>query len=225
MTPIQTYRVRKSMARTAYACSMFAIAAWCGSLVLVILDPHDEFGQPLRFATLFSLFWGAFLLLGGFLIVEARNHKLRLRKVDIELVTAWSRRQIEIDEIVVSSWRVAPQGGCLRIISQTTATNIYFGNYEPDHRMEIITNLRALIPKDRQQNWSPFDNYLHPPPSRKRFTAQFRAAVFALFGFTMLGCWYLDLGGVSQFHFAVAIANLIVAGWILMDVRRPAALE
>lgn len=148
------FRMDPKHGRTAWTCTP-AFAIW--GMINVwwsLTDP--SFKRPLFCAWLFGSFWGAWTLLGIYLLLAYYRYALAFTDTQVKKIGAFTNCSVPLDELLSVQWKTSPVNGCAVLKAVGKTMKIRFGNLNKADRQNAIQTLRNRIPDTIQHGWSSF---------------------------------------------------------------------
>jgi len=150
------YRPKDSQWWVGVAGTSFFVLALVGSVALALLNPDGSFSMPMVFAIVFGLFWGAWTVLGVWIVADYYLSRLVVSREGVVQVGVFRSAAIEFDDVREARWRLVPVGGSLKLRDDRTRMTIEFARHAAADRAELSQRLRVLIPLERQIGWEEF---------------------------------------------------------------------
>ena len=130
-------------------------------------------------------------------------------------------RTIMISELTSARWGGNLHGGSLMLRRPGCKVVVYFDNFSPDDRAELIQFFRASLDAGKQENWPAFESESVVPAVASRrgwvrglIVAALFSTIASFFGFTDL-----LLPGKPR-NVPAAIANAVAGAWYLCRAWR-----
>ena len=156
-TDVTVYRIRNSYLAVGVICTAFFVAIGVTSVIVAWWNIDGSFRFPKSTAIGFGIFWSAFTALGVWIILAYYRERLFASNQGIRQRGCIRSRTVMFDEVVSGRWRRYPNGGSLVLRSPDRKIVIYFDNFSPDERIELIQFLRSALDDKRQVNWTDFE--------------------------------------------------------------------
>jgi len=150
------YRLSKGILAIGLLTTPFFAAMGVFGVLVSVLD--DSSPHPVAAALLFGCFWGSWTVLGLWVILAYLRERVIVGSGCFQIVDCFQTRTADVAAISRAIWKSRPNGGMLLMFTRVGKMKIYFGNYEPTDRAELIRYFRRTVPADRQENWTAFES-------------------------------------------------------------------
>lgn len=177
------YRLSKQRLISGILCTVVFSGMAVASFTIGLMDADSSFARPLSAATCVGASYSCFALLGVWLIVSCYRERLRISGDAVLAIGCFRRRVLQLSSISQVVWRVSPAGGSVVLHGENKRIVVYFVNYDPTSRRELIAFFRQALPEGIQKQWPRFESRLHPDPASVR--RQMRL-VFILIGIAIV---------------------------------------
>ena len=186
---------------------VFFSAMGIASVWTAAVNPDNSFPNPVLAAILFALLYGAFFLLGMYLLLFSSRYELIVDNDTISQTGVFTQKSTAISNIQSARWRNWPNGGSLRLHSIGTRISIEFQAVEREDRDKLIQYLRSAVAAEKQTNWDSF--FLNPDNiTQQQSSSPIRhgsaAVIFYAQALVFVGLWVWGLGAK---HLPIAALN------------------
>jgi hypothetical protein len=219
------YRLPWQALAVGIICTTFFVLMGIGSSTAAALNVDGSFPFPLTYAIIFGVFWSCMALLGVWLILSHRYYRLYICDHYVRETGCLRTRMIALNDVTRATW--GRFCGRLVLQSHRTKLSVWFQNFGPEERSELIIFFHQRLGEPVQHGWERFAARCIPllvDLPRPRQGGHLRVATgFLLFGsiFIALSVWNPrgDVG--HRCLYAVAgVANLLISGHRLLLWRR-----
>lgn len=137
---------------TPFFATLGVVSSWTAATSI-----DGAFANPGAAAYYFGTLWGAFTMLGMYLMVSYYRYSLRISPTEICQVLAFSRTTLSIQNVSEIEWKQRPQRGSVVLHCGSTKMKIILGNLTDDDRRKVITVLQQVLSSvPHQVGWHKF---------------------------------------------------------------------
>jgi hypothetical protein len=211
------FRADRSQHKLVILCTIVMIIFGISSTVAAFFNLDGSFPRPLEAAVIFSLFWGAWTLLGIYGLVFFKKYQLCMNSKSLHQVGVFKEQLISFDSIKELRWRNVPDG-TVRILASDGNATIWLQNFTATDRQKTIDFLRDNIPHSLQTGWNDF-RLIKPvkPPNEVESSKWWYRAWIVVFVVCSVAFVFGDRVGIGRERFwGVALS---VAGAIYLFVQ------
>jgi hypothetical protein len=223
----QEYRLPRSYYWLGLGCAasfalMGVVSAWAAWTNI-----DGSFRHPKETAVFFLVFWGAFTLLGLFLVRAYLVERLLVWEDRVKAIGSFRTREVMFTEVERVKWRLwGNPGGSVVLYGPGVRLVIWFANYGSVHSERLRDFFRAAIPVERQEAWERYDETFTPTPAKWERAKKARRWGYIILA--VMGAGLLSVGLIDPFNDpATRWTNLIFgtlsvafAGYVLFADRR-----
>jgi hypothetical protein len=219
------FRLPRHYLWTGITCTTFFLTAGVVSAWAAWTNVDGSFPHHKETAVFFGVFWGAFTLLGVWIMWAYHHERLIVSPDEVTMVGSFSTRSVRTADVTRVVWKVF--GGKLTLHSPETRVAIWLQNFP--EMAELRAFFRQAWPADIQEGWEKFEEVYAPPPpvkaQRTRFALVWMYASLAVFGvgFVTIGVCDPNNDPIERWkHLILGAVNLAVAAWVFRLSRRRA---
>lgn len=195
MKPLLSLPARPYYKRVAICCTVFFLVMGVFSVFVAATNADGSFESPLLAASIFGVFWGAFILLGIYLWLFSRRYRLEITEDAIEQIGVFTKRRVSFHELQNAKWRNWPQGGSIKLTTADARLSIELGT--TDSRDSLIDFLHGRIPTSIQTGWSRFLYDKEQINAQKSLSPFWLGIMFYMFAVSFVAAWLTGMGGVN----------------------------
>jgi len=108
-------------------------------------------------AAIFAMIIAAFFVgISIHLLLFYQRAKLVISDEEIESTGVVQVKRMSLADVTGAVWRLHPSGGSLVLRTRAAKITVYFDNYQPRHRAEIVDFFSTALPQSVQEGWTLF---------------------------------------------------------------------
>lgn len=155
-TDVTVYRIRNSYLALGVICTASFVAFGVASVIAAWWNIDGSFRFPKQTAIGFGIGWSGFAAVGGWIILAYYRERLFTSDQGIRQRGCIRDRTMIFDEVASARWRRHPKGGSLVLRDPDHKVVVFFDNFSPTERIELIQYFRAALDETCQANWPDF---------------------------------------------------------------------
>jgi len=136
---------------TALFATFAVVFTWAAAT-----NVDGSFAKPIAAAWLFGTFWGAWTILGIYLILAYYKYNLTVTPQEIRQVGVFTDSAMPFCNITDAEWKQRPMHGSIVIASVGQKLKIQFGNLTESDRSQLIPVLHEMLSEIPQSGWDKF---------------------------------------------------------------------
>lgn len=209
--PTKCYRLRRYYLWLGLTCLAFFVVIGVASSLAAYLNIDGSFRHRIPAAIFFGTFWSFWIVLSLHLVLAYVRERLSFSDQELAFQGIYRLKSIPYGEVREIRWRRIPASGSVAVVGRQQRIRIYFNNYTPQEREELIHLIRIAFEPEIQRDWEQFVNrHVSPAPDDPRKALRQAWIGFALMSvFTALFLVSWQWGGPG--HLFLALVNGVVA--------------